>query len=447
MKRRIYPLSCLILSSLLLPAQPAPLLGAENTDDYTVSIPESEKEPVPTATYDYDEKQAVTRDRWLFLGNISASYLHSYLDGDNSLSGADISGVFAPGYRINDRLLISVMYDGQYYKKRDYYSDLVGPRLRTEYQRHTVTPMLRYHFGLGNRYSIRPSLFYTRTYNKDVAGGGWSDGLYNYRDKGVGLDFDMRRDAFDAASGIFRCGIQYYQRRYPNFDSLLDLATGLGVEEDERDYHGLLFRSSYGSGKTGDLRWAMAYYVLFKYLDDKKTVESDGVLSSNEQKDTLQSLSLRLSYFPPRLTQLRLGLDLVGSLNTSNQNYYDGMGTISLADDVFLHEYYDYFSYQVRPNISYNFDPLPLSLHLAYAFQKTNYSERLAQNSDGTYKNDEEYENQDVITVRLEYLLFKKLVTFAQWEYLDVTSNNDDESVYHYDHRVQTWQIGVSYTF
>jgi len=443
-----YAVTILISSGVLLPLQTIPVHAEESAKQYVVTLPEvEEKEELPSAIYGDGERSLLARDRWLFFGNISAAYLRSDQTGGNSLSGGDVNGVLASGYRLTERLLASIMYNGEYYKKRDYYSDQVGPRLRTEHQSHTITPMLRYHFGKGDRYSIRPSFFYTRTYNRDVAGGGWHDGLYNYKDTGAGLDFDMRLHATDLSSGIFRCGLQYYQRKYPNFHSLLDLATGLGIEKDERDYQGLHFRTSYTSGKESDLRWALEYYFLYKWLDDKKVVESDGVLSATEEKDFLQSLTLRLSYFLPQQTNLRLGLDLNTSLNNSNQNYYDGMGTISLADDVYMNDYYDYWSYQIRPNFSYNFSDLPLSLHLAYAWQRTDFTDRLAQNREGYYKNDKQYEDQHLFTTRLEYLIFKRTVAFAQWDYLDVSSNNQNEHIYHYSHQVKTWQLGVSYTF
>jgi len=451
MKKQVfsfYILTVLILASGALLSLPSVASSAEIKVASAADLPQTEeKEALPETPSGYEERSALTRDHWLFFGNLSAAYLRSDQSGGSSLSGGDVSGVLAPGYRLTERLLASIMYNGEYYKKRDYYSDQVGPRLRTEHQSHTITPMLRYHFGPGNRYSLRPSLFYTRTYNRDVAGGGWHDGLYNYEDIGGGLDFDMRTDAANTSSGVFRCGLQYYQRKYPNYHSLLDLATGLGIEKDERDYQGLHFRTSYASGKESDLRWALEYYLLYKWLDDKKVVESDGVLSATEEKAFLQSLTLRLSYFLPQQTNLRLGLDLNTSLNNSNQNYYDGMGTVSLEDDVYMNDYYDYWSYQVRPNFSYNFSALPLSLQLAYAWQRTDFTDRLAQDRNGDYKNDQQYEDQHLFTTRLEYLIFKRTIVFAQWEYLDVSSNNQNEHIYHYSHQVKTWYLGVSYTF
>ncbi len=437
---------------LLIPAffWPTSLL-AQETDaaDSVVSTPETVRQEAPPEVmgYGYDQDPGPAGDRWLFFGHINGYYTRSDQKGDNTVSGGGFNGMLAPAYRINNRLMVSLLYDGEYYKKRDYYSDKVGPRLRTEHQRHTGTAMLRYRFGPENRLSIRPLIFHTRTYNKDVTGDGWNDGLYNYRDKGGGLDFDYRRRPLGVAGGVYQCGIQYYQRKYPNFTSLLDLATGLGIEKDERDYRGTLFRAGYISSHEKTLRWAADYYVLHNRLDDKKVVRSDGVLSSKEQRDYLHSLSLRFSFFPAANDILRLGLDLNTSFNRSNQNYYDGMGTINLADDVFLDNYYDYSSYRIRPNLTYTLSRLPLEANLAYSLQRVDYRGRKAQDTDGSYKNSKQYETQQGVTVRLSWFFLKQLTAYLQWDYLDVNSNNDDERIYHYDHTVQNWQAGLSYTF
>jgi len=67
----------------------------------------------------------------------------------------------------------------------------------------------------------------------------------NYKDVGIGLDFRMAGAGFYGGDGTLSFGTQYYKREYPNYVSLLDLATGIGVEKDEKDYHGILVRAGY----------------------------------------------------------------------------------------------------------------------------------------------------------------------------------------------------------
>ncbi len=405
------------------------------------------KESLPLEPSIYSENEKGFLDRLIYIASIDAAYNLSHHEGaDDTLSGGNISGIIAPRYLFNDKLSFSLMYNGNYYKKLDFYSDSVGPRARTEFQRHSLTPMFRINFGEQSNFFLVPSFFYTKTYNKDVEGGGWSDGLYNYRDVGGGLDFGAKRLGF-GDKGSLRLGIQYYKRDYPNYDSLLDLATGNGIEEDERDYRGILGKIGYNIRQRTGLSMGLNYYLLFKKLDDKKVVDvPSGVLSSDEQRDYMHNLSLKLWYwFFEAGNGLRIGLDLNGGLYDSNQNYYDGIGTVSIDDDVAIDNFYDYTSYLIRPNMSYTFELIPLTAGAIYSYRKTNYRDRRAQNNDGTYKNDKQFESQHVIGVFFKYDLLEKMSIYTRYQFLDVHSNNDNMSVYDYDHTVHSFYVGCSF--
>ncbi|MDY6842813.1 MAG: hypothetical protein SVW57_01790 [Thermodesulfobacteriota bacterium] len=412
----------------------------------TTEIERNETLHTEPRVYSGDDVKGI-RDRWSYFATIDVSYTLSDRSGSDTLSGGSIDGVLVPRYRFSDRLSFTLMYDANYYRKRDFYSDEVGPRERTEFQRHAITPMFRINFGEKFRYSVIPSFFYTRTYNKDVEGGDWDDGLYNYEDMGGGLDFSVGELGFGGVNGVLRLGVQYYKRNYPNFDSLLDLAIGLNVERDERDYHGILTKVGYNWVQESGFSWSANYYLLCKKLDSKKVVDRNGVLSSEEQRDRLHNLDLSLWYFPDYHRSVRVGLDVNCSVNESNQNYYDGMGTIIPSDDEFLKDFYDYTSYFISPNISYSFSLLPLTPSLAYSYQKLVYSDRRAQNSNGSYKSDAQYSDEHQIAFRLRYDLFDTMSLYVQWQYVDVRSNNDNQSVYEYNRTVNNYYIGVSYRF
>lgn len=419
--------------------QPLNRTGAEEVEP---------KEVLPSEPRIFPDDRDEVSDHLVYVGGLNAAYTLSHQEGTgDSVSGGDIEGLLAPRYSFSDRLSFTLMYNGNYQKMLDFYSDNVGPRERTEFQRHNISPMFRIKFGEDSRYFLVPSLFHTRTYNKDVEGGGWSDGLYNYRDYGGGLDFGVEDLGFGASEeGALRVGLQYYERHYPNYDSLLDLATGNSVEKDERDYKGILGKIGYVWRQKSGLSWGADYYVLYKMLDDKKVVDvPSGVLSSDDQRDYLHSLSGRMWYdildFGSRL---RLGMDLNGSLYDSNQNYYDGMGTIDPLDNVPIEDFYDYYSYSIRPNIIYTFATLPITSGVFYSYQRLGYRDRRAQFADGTYKSDKQYENQDVFGFDLRYNLRDNLSLYGQYQYVDVSSNNDNEIIYEYDHTIHYFYAGIS---
>ncbi len=389
-------------------------------------------------------------DRVLFIADFSAFFTESDLSGAGSLEGASVNGLLAPAYMLDDTTYFIFMYDGRYYKKREMYSDDVGTRQRSEFQQHTIQPMLRKDFGERVRYSITPSAFWTWTYNKDAETAGWSDGLYNYRDVGGGLEFDMR-EAF-SEDGKLSLGAQYYRREYPNFASLLsitglDTAAGIATERWEKDYHGILGTAGYSCVKPLGFSWETEYSLLYKTLDDKKVVDSNGVLTAEEQEDYVHSLDLNFWHTLDIDGGLKLGLDLNGTMYRSNQNFWDERIAGLFSSQKFTKDYYDYNSYRISPNISYTFALIPLTPSLSYAYQRTEYTDRKAKYSNGDYANDEQYDTQDEIELSLRYDLTDNWSIKAQWQTIVARSNSEDERVYRYDYQIDNYSIGVMYKY
>lgn len=389
-------------------------------------------------------------DRWIFIANGDAFLSLSRLKGAGTVGGGSADLLLAPTYKYNDKTFFIFMYDGHYYKKRDFYSDEIGPRERTEFQGHTIQPMLRRDFGPRDRYSLTPSLFLTYTFNKDIDSDKWDDGLYNYRDKGASLQFDIREAL--VREGKLNLTVQRYKRRYPNYASLLsltglDLSTGLNVERNEKDYWGLLLKGGYTWEKPLGFSFETQYALLHKDLIDKKVVGADGVLTATGQEDYQHTLDLNFWYTIDIGGGLKLGVDLRGDLKRSNQNYYDGMETIILSDDEFTSDYYDYNRYRIVPNISYTLAFFPITASISYSYQKTRYTDRKAAFTDGSYKSDLQRDVEQAVDVRLSYDFSDHWSVIGQWEHTEARSNYDDERVYRYDYVINTYAIGVAFRY
>lgn len=404
---------------------------------------EGEDEDRGIAAYGY-ESGKITENLSL-IADLSLSYSVSNVAGGDSLEGFSFNGLLAPIYEISDSKYFILMYDGVYYKKRDFYSDEYGAKQRVEHQSHTITPMFRFDFGEGDRYSLIPLVFYTATLNKDTEDTAWNDGLYNYTDVGAGVDFEMRDLGAGEATGVLKLGIQHYTRNYPNYVSLLDLATGLGVERDEKDYNGIICNAGFDWLKVEGFAWTLNYYFLYKMLDDKKVVNQNGVLSGDEQRDFRHILRLKLWYIWD--SGLTLGLETTLAMTQSNQNYYDGMGTLILNDDFFMSNFYDYTSYRLKPNVSYSFAMIPLTISFSYALQQLTYDGRMAKTANRTYKGDKQWETEQEVILAARYELTERWSLLAQWQQITADSNNEDETVYVYDYLVNNYSIGVSYLF
>jgi predicted porin len=98
----------------------------------------------------------------------------------------------------------------------------------------------------------------------------------------------------------------------------------------------------------------------------------------------------------------------------------------------------------VRPNLSYTFSAIPLTPSFSYAYQKTDYLGRLAQFPNGTYKDEKQEEERNAIEVGLRYDVRKNLSLYARLQYLEVRSNNDDQTVYSYNHELTNLYAGLS---
>ncbi len=411
----------------------------------------SDREEAPTGYVedaqpsDITPAGAKTDQRLFFHFDVDMFYTYSDASDSDAVSGYNLSVLAAPTYKINKGAFLSLVYDGSYYKKREFYADDTGYRQRSESQAHTVSPVLKVDFGDNYQYTIKPSLFFTKTLNKDTDNADWDDGLYNYEDMGGGVDFQARELITGEADDQLTLGFQLYKREYPNYTSLLDLVTGNNTETDEKDYLGLILNSEYERTKDVGLSWSVGYSLFIKWLDDKKVVNMNGVLTSEEQEDYLHMFEAKTWYFFEG--GLRLGLNLDAHLKDSNQNFYEGFGTVGLGDDIATSDYYDYFMYEINPTVSYQFRLVPLTLFASYSYQNLEYDDRVAESSSGAYTAAKQEDETYTSVIGAKYAFNETWALVCQWQHIDVDSNNLNESVYQYNYWTDAYSIGISVKF
>ncbi len=406
-------------------------------------------EPPPIAS-DYG-KSFFNFQKMKLTANIDAFLSLSDLNGSDELWGGNFDAIIAPRYEINDQTMFILMYDGIYYKKRDFYSDDIGSRERAEYMGHNFTPMLRMDFGEKSRHSITPLMFYSTTYNKDVATSRWSKGLYNYRDWGAGVDYEMRELGYGDGKGTMKLGTQVYTREYPNFDSLLDKVSQdqdgnqFGdTEKDVKDYSGIIATAGYDWIKKSGYSWSAGYSVLYKELKDKKVINELGNPGSSKQRDHIHTLNLGFSYAFSK--EFNTGVNTNCILNRSNQDYFDIIDFTS-GNWVHTRHFYDFNSYLISPNMAYTFRLFPITTQLSYSFMKTNYTDRKSKNSAGEYLSKKQWDTQNSIDILMKYSLTKNWQFACSFGYTSTNSNNRDEAVYQYDYKVRNYMAGVSYNY
>lgn len=374
------------------------------------------------------------------IAQIDVDYLLSTSDTSSSFSGGGIAALIAPRYKINDKLLFIFLYDGSYSNDRDY--DNLGA-IPVKHMMNGFTPMLKIKLGNTSRFSITPSLFYVMS-TKDYENSIYND-LYDYTDLGLGIDFLDKKLGFGGGDGQLKLGLQVYRREYPEYTNPDYISDITGVES-EKDYLGVMPSIGYYWSKEKGFSAYGKYSLLFKNFDDSKVKTPEGVLTDETQQDQMHIFDVRVSY---RLDMdLELGLDGSLSLHNSNQNEFDNSNTIEPGDDVPLPGFYNYNLFLFRPDVSYTFKPVPLSVTLFYLFQLTDYTDRDARDSSGSYiMGEKQWEKQERVSLKFDYDINPSWRLFCGWQYIYNKSNNTYEQYYQYNYIVNNYSLGVSYTF
>ena len=292
--------------------------------------------------------------------------------------------------------------------------------------------------------------FISLNYNKETSDESFGDGLYDYRDYGAYLDYQYNLIKTETDTGTLLFGGKYYFREYPNFKTLISLASQTAPEEDEKDQNVWGLTSRYTHKFANKLILSLSYDFLYKYFTDKHTVDSDGILEDKKRQDKVHYFKLNGDY---RLSKnFILGLDAEIELNNSNQNYYDSMGTVPLplTDDVFVPHYFNYNRYEIRPSLTYLF-PLKenknIVFKVAYAYTIRDYNNRNVKDAQGTYKSDIQEDNIHAGFLNISFPLTQKLSFLINADYSHTISNMEYERYYHYDYDIYHILSGFSYKF
>jgi len=381
------------------------------------------------------------------IGNVTVLGSYSKVCGGNNVSGLYLSANFAPAIKSSSRDYLIPLYSGLYRKQRQIINEEEGGRLYTTLMSHNFSLMQKHLFA--ELLTQRLTGFISLNYNKETSDESFGDGLYDYRD--YGLNFDWQYDLFktETDTGTLLFGAKYYFRKYPNFSTLISLATQTASEEDEKDQNvwGPTFR--YTHKATDKLFLSLGYDFLFKRFADKQTIDSDGILEDGKRKDKVHYFKLNADY---KLNQsFILGLNTEIELNNSNQNYYDMVETpLVLGDDVFLPHYFNYNRYEIKPTLTCLY-PLAenknIVLKIAYAYTLRDYNNRNVKDSAGTYKSELQEDRVHAAFLNISFPLSEKFSFLINADYTHTISNMEYERYYRYDYDIYHILSGFSYKF
>jgi len=398
---------------------------------FATEVEDIEKSDIPKEVEDAIKLKKQSEFKIIPIIDISALGTYSKVSSSDDIGGAHVYGTISPVFRLDKSNYIIPLYYGSYNRERQIVVEEEGGRVYNELMDHSVT--LEYKHLLNERLVIKLDGLMRLHYVKEE-GYDWSDGLYDYQDFGgaAKIEYKLSNTKTNRSSIIF--GGEYYHREYPNYQSLISLATVTAPETDEKDYHGYRPTVTYKYKGRG-FGCRLLYSPLYKDFDDKKVIDSNGILADKEREDWFHYGRLSLSYLPQE-SSLMYGLTLTGIIIDSNQNYYDSRGTVSLSDDVFTDNYYSFQSLNINPKITYiqrlENKKTPATYTLGYSYQIRDYEDRKAQFADGTYTQDTQLDETHSASLQAVYPLTDNISAIATGKYTKGLSNMKYQTYYRY---------------
>jgi len=385
-------------------------------------------------------------DRVFLICDLDALGLYSKIGGGDGITGVDANLKLSPAIMLGPKDFLIPLYNGSYSRTKRAVKEVEGTQLYESFQSHNANLAWRHRFS--DELTGKINAFGTWSYSVETKDEDWGDGLYDYED--IGVDLDLRRVERPTNLEVkkYTAAFEFYKREYPNYKSLITLASVTAAEEDEKDYRGYRVSGGYEFARFNDWALGLNYSFLFKDFADKKVIDADGVLTSDERDDFVHDIGLDYSYNIS--DNWILGINNNYRINESNQNFYDSRGTVPLGDDVYTGDYYDFYSIGLKPGITYLREIGPerrLVVNLAYAFTYKKYGDRNTQDSAGNYEDDSQADKISDVVINVRYPLNKNWALRFLAEYMNVESNMDYEQYYVYDYELYNVGAGFSYSF
>ncbi|NQT46646.1 MAG: hypothetical protein HQ593_04115 [Candidatus Omnitrophica bacterium] len=435
-KPYIYIVISIITISLVM-GLPSATLAAE--------VEGIEEVPEALSTEALKLKAETSQAKIIPLIDITALGLYSKVIGSGGLEGVDVKGTFAPVVKYDDKHYFIPMYYGAYKKSRQVVTQEEGGQIYNTITNQNLT--LQYKYIPSKRWILRANGL-ARLHYVEESGDSFGDGLYDYRDFGLGGNVERVLSKTSTSQRSLTTGIEYYQRDYPNYQSLISLATVTAPETDEKNYSGIRPSLRYKSA-TRERVINIMYSPLYKDYADKKIIGSDGVLTSDTREDWFHYLKINYLRMPVE-GSIMYGLGLTGIINDSNQHYYDSRSTVSLTDDIFSKNYYSFASLSVNPSVTYVSrvpDKGVATLKLGYNYLVRLYNDRKAQQTNGTYTLSEQLDKIHTVQIEGIYPVNKQWSSMLLYNHTFAHSNMKYETYYQYEYESYFLALGLKYKY
>lgn len=365
---------------------------------------------------------------------------------DGEFSSID-SWLVSPNWKMNDSLYWINVYNGSYNRSAQVVSQEEGGRQTQETQTHSIATSLKKF--INDKWSLRPLFFADWVLVNETRDENFGDGLYDYRQLGGGLESSWETFKSASREDNLRLGFRYLRREYPNYRSLLSLFNPNGsIETNEKDLDGYKINLSHDTKSKSDWSWGLEGIFFFKDYTDKKTIDSNGIRTSDTREDFVEGANVYISH--PVQTNFIFRLDGQFQATQSNLDFYDTHNTPGFSDDDFVKDYFDNFTFLVKPSLTYfqkwgedrNF-----TVTADYTFNALHYTGRKAQNTAGQYQADDQQDYTHIFTGKVNVPATPNISWVSFGSYAVGDSNQDFESFYLYNYDLWTAVTGISFKY
>jgi hypothetical protein len=383
------------------------------------------------------------------MGHLEALGTYTEIKNGERDRGVDASGFYSPIVALNPTLVLIPLYDFHYNAYPQYLPQDEGNAFYNTYLVNNLHVALRKEFQPG--WFLKFTGLGTWNLMKETPDDKWTKGLYDYYD--VGGNIELRRivrpdEMTEQSSSL---AFQYYRRTYPNFQTLVSSTTVTPPEVNEKDYDGLRLTARFETNVPGVSRWYAEPYVEDKLYIDKHLVNEDGTLSPDKMRVDLEAgLNVGAVYVPQKLSRFSFSVDGNYSFNNSNMDYYDSRNSISLSDDVFTPDYYNYNSFDLQPSLEYAHpfgEGKAIRLRVGYSALYRLYASRKALSIAGDYTDHEQRDWEQSYFAAVNIPFTKTFSWITNYSYTHVTSNQKFEDYYRYNYDSYQIKSGVSLDF
>lgn len=358
---------------------------------------------------------------------------------DNSSSGANFNLNLSPVLRFNEKTALLpwlginysgvrtateiVDYGNLYQQVQDYLLDL---KLI-----HKPNNTLKYRLESG----------YKKEYVQETRDESWGEGLYDYNNVFFGLGVEKRIKA-----NSFEVAYRYSGFEFPNYTTLSSQQGQplMGTHIFDNNINRLFLNTDFTFLNRRDRRIFLNVRVNLDRINypDQKVQDSNGGFLSEKRQDSALGLNNRIvfSTFKPNF-DTSFGLKLAIKNKSSNQNFFD------VDNFQFIPNFFDYRQTGIEPYLVVRFHPRDISLNIGYEITTKNYTDRLAQNSDGTYETDKAYVKTSIVKVGLNYPLMQKLNLVFSVASRKNSSNIKFEKFYKYNFNTSDFLLGFTYEY